>query len=186
MEERNIAYTGITQATSDLDCPDGDLSLSHNIVGQNGAMRPIVLPDAAFTLGEGERLLYVHSGSGYKNFVVSAADGTMGFYGEGMRYAAIESFSGADKIQSVSSVGNTMIAFATDGMHYFLYKDGAYEYLGQKPPETVIGFSLSGKSQVLVKSTGTKSGLSLWMIQKNVGDASWSAPVRVSRESASA
>lgn len=182
MEESNIRYTGITQASSDLDCPDGDLSISHNIISQNGAMRPIVLPDAAFTLGEGEKLLYVHSASGYKNYIVSTADGKLGFYDQEMQYEAIDSFSGADKIQSVSAVGNTMIAFADSGLHYFLYKDARYEYLGQKPPETVIGFSLSGKSQVLVKSTGSKSGLSLWMIQKNNGDASWSSPVRVSRE----
>lgn len=182
MEESNIIYTGITQATSDLNCPDGDLSISHNIINQNGAMRPIVLPDAAFTLGEGEKLLYVHSASGYKNYIVSTADNKLGFYDQEMQYEAIDSFSGADKIQSVSSVGNTMVVFADNGLHYFLYKDARYEYLGQKPPETVISFSLSGKSQVLVKSTGSKSGQSLWMIQKNDGDASWSSPVRVSKE----
>ena len=32
MEESNIVYTGITQAASDLDCADGDLSLSHNLI----------------------------------------------------------------------------------------------------------------------------------------------------------
>lgn len=69
MEESNIVYTGITQAASDLDCADGDLSLSHNLISQNGGMRAIVLPDAAFTLGEGERLVYIHSASGYKNYL---------------------------------------------------------------------------------------------------------------------
>lgn len=182
MEEKNIIYTGITQATSDLNCQDGDLSISHNIISQNGAMRPIVLPDESFVLKEGERLVYVHSASGYKNYIVSAADNRLGFYDQEMQYMAIDSFSEANGIQSISSVGNTMIIFSDNGLHYFLYKDGSYEYLGQKPPETVISFSLSGKSQVLVKSTGSNSGQSLWMIQKNSGDATWSSPVRVSKE----
>lgn len=182
MEESNIVHTGITQATSDLDCADGDLSLSHNLISQNGAMRPVVLPDAAFTLGEGERLLYIHSTARYKNHIVSTSDHTLGFYDQDFQYYPIDGFTGADGIQSVSSVGNTVVVFTAGGMHYLLYKDGAYEYLGQKPPETVISFSLSGKSQVLIKSTGSNSGQSLWMIQKNDGDDVWSEPVRVSRE----
>ena len=182
MEESNIRYTGITQATSDLDCADGDLSLSHNLISQNGGMRPIVLPDAEFTLGEGERLVYIHVMSQYKNYLVTTTDGKLGFYDQDFQYELIEGFSGADSILSVSSVGNTVIVFSDDGMHYLLYRDGSYEYLGQKPPETVISFSLTGKSQVLVKSTGSNSGQSLWMIQKNSGDESWSEPVRVSRE----
>ena len=72
MEERNIAYTGITRAASDLDCTDGDLSLSHNLISQNGAMRPVVLPGEEFTMGEGERLAYIHSTSGYKNYLYTA------------------------------------------------------------------------------------------------------------------
>ena len=182
MEESNIRYTGITQATSDLGCADGDLSFSHNLIIQNGGMRPIVLPDAEFTLGEGERLVYIHVMSQYKNYLVTTTDGKLGFYDQDFQYELIEGFSGADSILSVSSVGNTVIVFSDEGMHYLLYRDGLYEYLGQKPPETVISFSLTGKSQVLVKSTGSNSGQSLWMIQKNSGDESWSEPVRVSRE----
>ena len=131
MEENNIAYTGITQATSDFDCQDGDLSISHNIISQNGAMRPIVLPDGSFTLGEGERLLYVHSMSQYKNYIVSTQDNGLGFYDQDMQYQSIEGFSGADSILSVSSIGNTVIICSSDGLHYLLYRDGAYEYLGQ-------------------------------------------------------
>jgi len=182
MEESNIRYTGITQATSELDCADGDLSLSHNLISQNGGMRPIVLPDAEFTLGEGERLVYIHVMSQYKNYLVTTTDGKSGFYDQDFQYELIEGFSGADSILSVSSVGNTVIVFSDEGMHYLLYRDGSYEYLGQKPPETAISFSLSGKSQVLIKSIGSNSGQSLWMIQKNDGDDAWSEPVRVSKE----
>lgn len=43
---------------------------------------------------------------------------------------------------SLLSVGNTLVAFAEDGMHYFLWKNGNYKYLGQKPPEPLLVFSL--------------------------------------------
>lgn len=181
MEDSNIVYTGITQATSDLDCRDGDLSLSHNLISRNGAMCPVTWPDTEFTLGEGETLLYVHHTSAYRHFIVSTS-GRLGFYDEAMQYTPIEGYDEAYGIQSVTSVGNTLIIVADSGLHYFLYADGTYEYLGQKPPETVISFSLTGESVVLVKSESSSDEQSLWMIQKNKGDATWQSPVRVSGE----
>ena len=41
MERKNIIYTGIGRAISDLDSPDGELSMSHNIIRDNESMRPI-------------------------------------------------------------------------------------------------------------------------------------------------
>lgn len=70
MEQKDIRYTGITQAVSDLDCSDGDLSISHNVINHNGAMRPIILPEPEFVLHEGEKLLYIHSTSENKNYIL--------------------------------------------------------------------------------------------------------------------
>ena len=149
MEESNIAYTGITQATSDLDCRDGDLSLSHNLISQNGAMRPVVLPDEELTMGEGERLLYIHSTSGYKNYLYTVRGTLKAFRltDEGKRsdYAFSYTVGGSGEIKQVQSIGNTLMLITTTGIHYLLYKEGDYKYLGDKMPELGMNFGLVGE-----------------------------------------
>ena len=150
MEELNIAYTGITQATSDLDCHDGDLSLSHNIILQNGAMRPVILPDAEFTMGSGELLIYVHSLSGYKNYLY-VENGVLKAFriedGDREDYVFSYSLGSGVEIKQVQSIGNTVIVLASDGIHYFLFKDNNYKYLGNKMPEVGISWGLVGSEK---------------------------------------
>ena len=145
MEEQNITYTGITQATSDLDCRDGDLSLSHNLIQQNGAMRPIVLPQAQFTLAEGERLMYVHSLSGYKNYLYTTSAGLLKAFrlDDGVRtdYGFAYDIGTDTEIGQIQSIGNTVIVLASDSIHYILFNDDDYKYLGNKLPDPI---TLSG------------------------------------------
>ena len=160
MEESNIRYTGITQATSDLDCPDGDLSISHNIIRQNGAMRPIVLPDAAFTLGEGEKLLYVHSASGYKNYLYVENSTLKAFTfteNELRQDLTLNYVFSGDKINQIQSIGNTLIVFLEKSILYILYKNGDYKILGDELPDVYIQFGLTGRTRLFSYSDDSKS-----------------------------
>lgn len=74
MEVNNIVMTGLGRSMSDLDCADGELSVSHNIIRDNGAMRPIWVPDDVMTLHDNEELVYVHRTSAYKNYIVSGRE----------------------------------------------------------------------------------------------------------------
>ncbi len=149
MEELNITYTGITQATSDLDCRDGDLSLSHNIISQNGAMRPILLPEAQFTMGEGEQLVYVHSTAGYKNYLYTTSAGQLKAFrledGQRTDYNFAYDIGTGTEVSQIQSIGNTLIVLASDSIHYILFKDSDYKYLGNKLPELGINFGLYGE-----------------------------------------
>ncbi len=149
MEELNITYTGITQATSDLDCRDGELSLSHNLIQQNGAMRPIVLPRAQFSMAEGERLVYVHSLSGYKNYLYTTSAGLLKAFrmDDGVRtdYGFAYDIGTDTEINQIQSIGNTIIVLAADSIHYILFKDDDYKYLGNKLPELGMNFGLEGE-----------------------------------------
>lgn len=147
MEEQNITYTGITQATSDLDCRDGELSLSHNIISQNGAMRPILLPEAQFTMGEGEQLVYVHSTAGYKNYLYTSSGQLKAFRlesGQRTDYDFSYNIGEDTEINQIQSIGNTIIVLASDSIHYILFKDDDYKYLGNKFPELGMNFGLEG------------------------------------------
>lgn len=164
MEERNIAYTGITQATSDLDCPNGDLSISHNIISQNGAMRPIVLPDASFTLGEGERLLYVHSASGYKNYLYVENSTLKAFTfteNELRQDLTLNYVFSGDKINQIQSIGNTLIVFLEKSILYILYKNGDYKILGDELPDVYIQFGLTGRTRLFSYSDDSKSAFNI-------------------------
>ena len=74
MEVRNVVFTGLGRAMSDLDSQDGELAVSHNITRDNGSMRPIWVPENMMELEEGEELKYVHRTSGYKNYIVTGRE----------------------------------------------------------------------------------------------------------------
>lgn len=152
MEEKNIVYTGITQATSDLDCPDGDLSISHNIINQNGAMRPIVMPDAEFTMGSGEILLHIHSGSGYKNYIYIKDRSLKAFHimdGTRIDIAFSYNLENGEEISQIQTFGNTLVILSNLGVKYVLYKNSVYVYLGDKIPELEFSFALAGGKNVV-------------------------------------
>lgn len=271
MEVKDIAFTGLGQAMSDLNCQDGELSVSHNIILDNGSMRPIWMPKAneKLALQDGESLVYVHKTDDYRNFVVkkeialkvtnhltmyyteaygvihikvffqypvtskfniyvrikgedNAEDGITIIVNPGAsglrettkigNYTFIESTLGikeddhyfytmyafddptntgtaetSDKIPTtkglfyyteddaerkaitangdysedvnVTSIGNTLVISDGRGLEYSLFKDNAYKYLGTKPPEPVIRFTL--ESRFLYETyTGEKFNLS--------------------------
>jgi len=166
MEEQNILYTGITQATSDMDCPDGDLSISHNIVKDNGSMRPIWMPDAEFEMRSNDQFLYVHSGSGFKNYIYmdSAVNGLIRAFtiedGIKTEIGTVCTLN-SETVKNIQSLGNTLMIFSESNIYYVLWKDGGYELLGNELPEVPLSFGLLGnpvKYSVLTNDDGSENG----------------------------
>lgn len=144
MEEKSVSFTGITQATSDLDCRDGDLSISHNIINQDGAMRPIVAPDVAFSLNVGEQLIYVHKGDGFKNYFITDSSNLL-YFTDDNKTERQDVIPVRDRtIRQMVGIGNSVAVLFEDGIEYLLYKDNGYKTLGSKPPELQISFGLVG------------------------------------------
>ena len=142
MEVNNITMTGLARAMSDLDAKDGELSVSHNIINDHGAMRPIWVPEDVMTLQGGEELVYVHRTAEYKNYIVSDSDGFHFFTDNDSERKPIKNLVNDGSKVKFASIGNTLIATSGRGLEYILYKDGDYKYLGQKPPELDMSFSL--------------------------------------------
>ncbi len=156
MEEKNIVYTGITQATSDLDCPDGDLSISHNIINQNGTMKPIWIPDANFSMNDGERLLYIHTTTNYKNYIYLFGKDIRAFkfIGENRAdYSFTYTIGVHEEVKQVQSVGNTVVLITNKTIQYLLFKDNVYIYLGDKAPELQMSFGLIGTRSISKRIT---------------------------------
>lgn len=165
MEVRNINFTGLGRAMSDMDCADGELSVSHNLILDNGAMRPIWTPEDSMTLLSGEELVYIHRTSNYQHFI-TARDGSLYFFtDESSTRKAITTFPGRTEDLGLTSIGNTLVMTSIRGLEYILYKDGGYKPLGQKPPELDIrwrlggdrGINMDGSTLTKITATGNTS-----------------------------
>lgn len=149
--QKDIRYNGITQSLSDLDCTDGDLSLSHNIINENGAMRPIVFPDAEFTMQSGEILCFVHSTANYKNYIYLSGSNIKAFKidsGARSDYDFIFSLDSGETLNKIESIGNTVVVLTDKRMVYFLFKENSYVSLGDTIPECEISFGLNTSTKL--------------------------------------
>lgn len=149
---QEIRYKGLSYTPDELASPNGELALSVNAELHNGALRPSVLQGTATTHpltavdGSILQLVFVHVTPAYTHFIASSIEDdenrTVSWHHQdGALGGTIEhSFT---NIVSVESVGNTLVILDQNGIHYSLWKDNAYKYLGQQPPFVQLSFSLS-------------------------------------------
>ena len=144
---KEIQYNGYSANPSDYECKEGDLALSVGLVPEDGAMQPVMPPAEVFQLEHGSRVMYIHKSSNYKHYIV-VNDKTVSWFTGAPHVTpnptVLRTFN---EIYQITSIGNTLIVLADDGMHYFLWKgeNGSYKYLGTKMPECPISFGLQGE-----------------------------------------
>lgn len=141
MERNNISFQyGIHRTPSAPN--EGELAECVNLEAHNGELTPSVMPEVAFTLEDGEKLLFVHKTSNYKNYIVKNADKLVFFTDKNEERIDIMSLSDEYKALKFESLGNTLILSSEKGLEYILYKEEKYKHLGQKPPELDMSFKL--------------------------------------------
>ena len=153
MRNKNITFQGLNYTPYGDMSPDGQLESCVGLEMHDGSLRPSTLDGTQYTLPEeqaGIVLHIIHSTSEYSHFIFLSADRKALYWAvmeEGsLSVTEIRTMEAA--VDSVKSIGNTLIVLSSSGMHYFLFKDGAYKYLGQKPPEAVIQFTLISERYV--------------------------------------
>lgn len=148
--DKEIKYQGITADTSDHNASDGDLTIASNLVSDKSGLRPFIAPQPLFRISNGKLLFYHHTAN-YANYIVveeSVTTSIVSWFHEGNNtYIPIHSFDrpfSSSVVYEVNAVGNTLVILARDGIHYALWKQDNYDYvyLGQKPPELDIRFSI--------------------------------------------
>ena len=148
MEEKNLRFTGLSCNTSDFDCNDEDLAISFNMVSESGSMRPVLLPETEFTLKENEILKFIHYTQSDKNYIYINGNSIRGFQFKDENRTDLSfgyTLSSGEELKKIDAVGNTLIIVTSDRMSYLLFKEGNYEYLGEKPPFLSISFGLDGE-----------------------------------------
>lgn len=147
MKDIDIIFQGLNYTPYEDVSPDGQLESCVGMEIHNGSLRPAVLDGTQFTLPEEKAdlvLSIIHSTSEYSHFIFLSADRKTLYWAvmeEGV-LSAKEIRTMETVVDSVKSIGNTLVVFSSFGMHYFLFKNEEYKSLGQKPPEAVIRFTL--------------------------------------------
>ena len=162
--KKEIKYTGFTETPSDYVCPDGDLATVVGMVPEDGALKPIQQPTTLFSLPEGYTVAFIHKNTGYTNYIIRED------WGRYKTYYWISSFEPQqvfvpedfglhnmiynfqDSLQDqvvyeLNALGNTLIMLVDNGVHYFLFKENRYRFLGTQMPETHLSFGL--KSEIV-------------------------------------
>jgi len=143
----NIKFNGgIIHTPSDMSPMDGDLNECINLVPSDGELKPIEMPvkEKITPVYTNQTLSAVHSTNNGKHFIFVV-------YNDKASHIHIKDAENAivftwlitnEEVKWVETVGNTVV-FGTDkNIHYALYKNGAYNWLGNSMPRPVIDFHL--------------------------------------------
>lgn len=140
-----LKYNGYSAEPSDYECADGDLATSIGLIQEEGAVKPLFPPSVVFSFEKGLTVKYIHETSNFKHYILYHENGVMSWWNKiNPKYKQLYDFS-STTIYEINSVGNTLIVLAADGMHYFLWKNNAYSYLGTEIPELPLSFGLQGE-----------------------------------------
>ena len=161
--QQSIRYKGLSLTPDEMAVENGALSLCGNLELHDGALRPAILSGTqiseALLVGSTQSiatLLYIHETGNYKHLIAlqpnAGTDAGVStpslhwFDEDGTYMNLLHTFPSGTTIQSVNSVGNTLIIISTDGIHYAIFHPdatyGSYQYLGPKPPFLQLSFSI--------------------------------------------
>lgn len=149
--QQSIRYRGLSLTPDEMAVENGALSLCGNLELHDGAVRPAIvsgtkLSQSLTVNGTVAKLMYVHETGNYRHLIAIVSSSVYWFKQDGTLGSSspIKSLYNQATVRSIDSIGNTLVIVATDGIHYALWKDSGYKYLGQKPPFVDVGFILSG------------------------------------------
>lgn len=144
---QEISYSGHTAQPADHACQDGELSVSMGVIAEDGALRPVLRPKLERRFVNHSHLLYIHETTSFRHFITQS--NTKGakllmYGGDDVETGTLHNFTG-ERIHQITHVGNTLMVLADKGIHYFLWKENNYKYLGTDMPELTLSFGLRGE-----------------------------------------
>lgn len=144
---KEIKYSGYTATPSDYECQDGELATALGLSQENNALNPLLPPSVVVRLESGASVKLIHETSSFRHYIILASDNTLQWW-DGDDVGEVTTVRMFDDVEvyQITAIGNTLVVLASDGMHYFLWKDEAYKYLGAHFPECPISFGLQGKA----------------------------------------
>lgn len=140
---KEVAYSGFSVAEPDYSCPDGQLAVASGCIPEDGALRPLSAPSVVFNPESGAAPKFIHSVAGQKNFIYLFEEAdvlSVRWKKDGGTASGI--ICSFDTFLKIDAIGNVLLIFADGGMHYALWRDGSYHYLGDHLAELPLSFGL--------------------------------------------
>lgn len=133
---QEIKYNGYSASPSDYQSPDGDLASAINIIPERGSLSPILPPRQVEDFGA-MTVKAIHRTSIQENLIILSGTNLLwrsrADIGSPVENELHDFVSG---VHSVTPIGNSLAVLDSAGIiHYFLWKDSAYKYLGTRLPE---------------------------------------------------
>lgn len=154
---QDVKYEGYSANPSDYECADGELAMALGVVPEDGALKPIMPPEAILTLESGDNVLYIHTTSEYTHYIIHNEQNSELFSMDKNDTNSRISIGRLSGIDHCNAIGNTLLAFSTGGMNYFLWKDGSYLPLGDHLPDIEISFGLVGHPRLFSMADESQS-----------------------------
>lgn len=160
---KQIQLRGISRTPSDRLTEDGGLSESLNMYLDTAESAPAFIPqDVTSKLGlpndlQAERI-FIHKTAYYKNYIV-VQDGNIFSFDIGKKL--VLELKENEEVKDISSLGNTLIVSTSLNLHYLLYKQRQYTYLGTKVPFPHITFGLRPVDEPMVDTYKLQFGIDL-------------------------
>ena len=143
---QEIKYSGFSVAPSDYECADGALAASINLIPEEGALKPILSPSTSFTLDKGRKVVYIHKGNDYTNYIAThEADNGYTIFSYHNSRNAFLSLLQDETMVDINAIGNMLIVSTNKHLHYCCFKNNRYINLGTELPKVDIKFALSAK-----------------------------------------
>lgn len=145
--EKQIDFLGVNLTPYSDISPDGGLAVCSGLERHAGSLRPVVLHGTSYALPEDKtdvRLLAVHDTASFSHFIFQDSSQQL-YWSSPTTSQALETFGEPLSGEaSVKALGNTLIAIDEEGMHYYLWQDGQYMYLGRQMPHLPLVLGLQG------------------------------------------
>lgn len=144
----SIKYGGMTLVQSDNGVNDGLLCASHNLIYEDGAIRPVI-PGKVYKDGINAHKLFLHK-QDYTHYLVIEKERRFDIYVYNL-YLYLDEFKSKTFIMmldeapvDMNSVGNTVMISMSNNIYYLRWDGDKYVVLGTEIPNVDITWALSG------------------------------------------
>lgn len=147
MKTDRITFIGSSSHKAARAANKGECLRTVNLRKNNGSLQPVPIPHIHCVLSGSQRtLVYVHTCNDSQHLITT--EGIALFHEldiDGNNSASINKQLAIidDDIAEINSLGNTLIVATPSKIHYFLYHDGSYKYLDNKPPLPTVRLTCS-------------------------------------------
>ena len=159
---KELKYGGYSASPNDHESLEGDLAVAMNLIPEDNTIKPVLPPmsiagipgDPNLPYDKGRKVICIHKTSAFEHYIVAIKHQPVEHHphfwylywwnGTDSGTLTMLGMTSYNEIYKVEPVGNTLVVLADDGVHYLLWKNGAYLYLGNHLPELDIQFSAFG------------------------------------------